>query len=622
MWIAFAALLAAMLAGSLVTLVAESPDRPGPSPWERLLLGIPLGLAAWAGLTLVLWSHLGPSNSASLLGLGLLLVPGVGLLVREFRRLAGAAERPPTARQIACWTVLPALLVAGLVLTRVGDRPEGLFFQGDGRIDLHLHMGFAMRMAEARTFPVDHPMMGGLPLRYHLFSDLAAAAALRLGFGPDGNFSLSELIAVLNFMDVALALSLVGLVGLLAFRHGLSPGASHLAVWLFLIGGGLGFMQHWPDLVLHPLQTLLDLQNPADRVEEWEILWTGLVRDFVLHARATLLGLTLGLAALVRYTASRPLQRADAAWAGVCLGLMPLSSFHAFLGTGLLLGGLWLLGPRRGSLPFWGAALPLLALQAPYLLSMRQGFVFIHYGWVSSRLDPWGLIRFWGLNLGAIFVLAALGLVLLRGDLRRLGLASLLAFAVPNVVVLTTGWTNIKVLHLWFLPCCILAAAMVEGLWRRGSGPARVLAVLLVILSLESGVLSVAFHVRNFVQLPPVETELARQARQILPRDCTTATFPDVNWTLPCFAGRPVYLGQSALSQGHGIEPEHRLEDLRALYGSPALAEFLARARAMKVSFIELQDVDPGFPVNRPLIEGLPLVLQVEGYRLYRIPEP
>jgi len=412
------------------------------------------------------------------------------------------------------------------------------------------------------------------------------------------------------------------LVGLLAFRHGLSPGASHLAVWLFLIGGGLGFLQHWPDLVLHPLQTLAGLQGPADRVEEWEILWTGLVRDFILHARATLLGLTLGLAALVRFTASRPLQRRDAALAGVCLGLMPLSSFHAFLGTGLVLVGLWLLGPRRGSLPFWGTALPLLALQAPYLLSMRQGFVFIHYGWVSSRLDPWGLVRFWGLNLGAIFFLGGLGLVLLRGDLRRLGLAGLLAFAVPNVVVLTTGWTNIKVLHLWFLPCCILAAALLERLWNRGGGPARGLTILVAVLSLASGVLSVAFHVRNFVQLPPVETELARQARRVLPRDSTTATFPDVNWTLPCFAGRPVYLGQSALSEGHGVEPEHRLEDLRGLYAVATLEELRAQARRMKVSFIELQDVDPGFAVNRPLIERLPLVLKVEGYRLYRIPQP
>jgi hypothetical protein len=481
-------------------------------------------------------------------------------------------------------------------------------------------MGFVIRMAEARVFPVDHPMMGGLPLRYHLFTDLVAAAALRLGYGPQGAFTLTDLIALLDFMDVALAVSLVGLVGLLAFRHGLSAGASHLAVWLFLLGGGLGFLLHWPDLVLHPLQTLLTLQDPPDRVEAWEILWTGMLRDFVLHARATLLGLTLGVAALVRFTATRPLQRADAVWAGVCLGLMPLASFHAFLGTGLLIGGLWLLGLRRGSLPFWLTAIPLLALQAPYLLSMRQGFVFINYGWVSSRLDPWGLFSFWVLNLGAPFCLALVALVVARGDLRRLGLASLAAFVVPNVVVLTTGWTNIKVLHLWFLPCCILAAAVVERLWKRGGLLPRLLASVLVLVSLTSGFMSLAFHVQHFVHIPQAEMEFARYARQAVPRDRTIATFPDVNWALPCFAGRAVYLGQTALSEGHGVEPGLRLQELRALYAAPTMDALVAQARKMGVACIELQDVDPGFPVNRPLIECLPLLVQVEGYRLYRIP--
>jgi hypothetical protein len=214
------------------------------------------------------------------------------------------------------WMAIPALTMMLLIGIRLFITAEGLLLQGDPKTDLPFHMALTGILAETSSFPIDHPFMSGLPLRYHIVADLVAAAAIRLnsasaGFAAMGSpeaISLGDLVAVFDVLDMVLAASLAGLVGLLAFRHGLSPVASHLAVWLFLLGGGLGFAFYWADLLRDPGQALASMHSPPDRLPEWGIVWTGMLRDFVVHVRATLLGLCLGVAALVRFTAGRRLE--------------------------------------------------------------------------------------------------------------------------------------------------------------------------------------------------------------------------------------------------------------------------------------------------------------------------
>jgi hypothetical protein len=72
------AILAAIVAGILLTSVGESKGQQSPGFWERALLGPPLGIAAWGLVTSALWASFGPSDDLSLLGLVFLL--GLGVL--------------------------------------------------------------------------------------------------------------------------------------------------------------------------------------------------------------------------------------------------------------------------------------------------------------------------------------------------------------------------------------------------------------------------------------------------------------------------------------------------------------------------------------------------------------
>ncbi len=626
----FLAILAAVLAGTLLTRLGESEDQQGPGPWERVLLGAPLGIAAWGGLTAVLWTAFGASNALSLLALAILA--GLGGLC--WARGGGSLQgRAPTGSQVLRWLVAPALTMVLLIGVRYLETADGLLFQGDPMTDMPVHLALAGRMAEAPGLPIDHPLLAGLPLRYHVIADLVAGASVRLNGvlaappAPSGipvPFSLGELVAVFNLLDMVLAVSLAGLVGLLAFRHGLSPAGSHLAVWLFLLGGGLGFAYYWPDVPLHLNQVLPGMYTPPDRIHDWEIVWTGMLRDFVLHARATLLGLCLGVAALVRYTASRPLSRGDAVGAGLCVGLLPFSQVHSFLGTVLCIVGLWILGRRSGSAPFWLVALGLVALQAPAMLSMRQGLLTVHLGWSSTRHDLVGLALFWGLNLGVLFFVPPLVALRQGADLRRLWLASLLPFIVANVLAFTATWNNVKIMHSWYLVACLLLAYGLEQLWNRqgllARGLSRGLALGLALLSVASGLTSLAWHSGRHANIPRSMLDYGRQVRRSIAWEETVATFPDVALVLPPYALRRVFLAQSGLSSDHGVDPAVRQEALRQLFNAATMDELVDRARTMGVALVELQPHDPGFPVNRKLIETFPLEVDGGDYRLYRIP--
>ncbi|NMA29381.1 MAG: hypothetical protein GX934_16620 [Burkholderiales bacterium] len=258
----------------------------------------------------------------------------------------------------------------------------------------------------------------------------------------------------------------------------------------------------------------------------------------------------------------------------------------------------------------------MLALQLPTLLTMCQGMVAIQLGWESPQHDVLGLLHFWTLNNGVLFFVPLLVAWRQGGDLRRLWLASLLPFALCNVLVFTVPWNNIKIMHSWFLVTCILTAAGLGDMWKTS----RLLALVLALLSVATGLVSLAWHSGTHATIPRQMLDYAVYARFSVPRDQAIATFPDVVMLLPPYSFRRVYLVQSGLSYAHGVHPDERIEALKRLYSAATLEDLVSQARKLGVAFVELQAHDPGFPVNRPLIESLPLEVDAGDMCLYRVP--
>jgi hypothetical protein len=99
--------------------------------------------------------------------------------------------------------------------------------------DWSFHLADTMSFAAADNFPPRSVQFAGHPLAYHYLPSLTAAAMVRLGMTPSGALTLHSFLG-----SVPIAL------GVYAFGRRLTRdrGVATLALALFLLGGGLGWV--------------------------------------------------------------------------------------------------------------------------------------------------------------------------------------------------------------------------------------------------------------------------------------------------------------------------------------------------------------------------------------------
>src|SRR5262249_42153466 len=112
--------------------------------------------------------------------------------------------------------------------------PDGMFA---GHINLWgdwpVHFGIVSSFVYGANFPPEHPRFAGHAFAYHYLADLTAAAQVTLGMDVGGALALHSYV-----------LCILVAIGLYAFARRITrnTGAATLAVVLFLLGGGLGWI--------------------------------------------------------------------------------------------------------------------------------------------------------------------------------------------------------------------------------------------------------------------------------------------------------------------------------------------------------------------------------------------
>jgi hypothetical protein len=550
------------------------------------------------------------------------------LLVRWSRR----QPWPLWALLAICWPFTLVVLARTYQLTAQGLLAGGSWSYADWAA----HLTYAGSFAYGHNFPPQFPVDPGHRLAYPFMIDLLAASLVPLGTSLTSALVLSSGLLALAF-PVVMYLAGVRLIA--------SRGAAALAVLVFTLSGGLGFVPVLQDVARSGLGALQHVNGLLTQNLDQNVQWLNPVLAWMLPQRSVLFGFSLALLVMALLwaalregesppTPTLPLRGGGSrrwvpfAFAGAVAGLTPLFHLHAY-GTVVALAAFWtLFSPRREWLAFFGLALP---LGTPAVLWMLGG------GAASIHPQVWWLadsgghhdspVLFWLRNTGLLIPAMAAAFAW-RGVLPprvALYLAPIwLWFVVPNFLVFQPwDWDNTKFFAYWALFGSLAVGALLVRLLRSGL-EGRVVAYALLLVLVLSGAVDLA---RSVAPSAPAAqftdaggVQVAAWARDHTAPGAVFLVAPAHNEPIPTLGGRRVVVGYAGWLWTYGLTDwGQRTEDAeRMLRGDPATPALL---RTYGVDYVVIGPQELGAVGANPAYfeQTARRVYSSGGYTVYRV---
>jgi hypothetical protein len=560
-----------------------------------------------------------------LLALGIVFLVAVAAVAKQMANvrgdLADARTRwlAPPRTPGHPWPVAAVLLVCGAWTVHFLHQayvytPSGLF-AGYVNIwaDWAAHLSFAGSFAYGQNFPPEYPVDPGHHLGYPFMIDFLAANLVPLG---------SRLTSALVLTSGLLGFAFPPVLYLVAQRFAGGRAAAVIAVFVFLLSGGLGFYYLLGDIQHSGLAALVHLPRDYTQNRDLNLQWLNPVLAYLVPQRSTLFGFSLALILLlVLWLAAR----GSSSWqpflfSGVVAGVMPVFHVHAY-GTVVALALFWALVTRR--VQWLGFFIPALVIAVPILLWMwppantsmcgggpsLRGYCF-EAGWLSY-LDwqhdaaiwfPRDVVWFWIKNT-SVFIPLLVAAHFLRGWIPT-GFPKWFApmwlwFLVPNVIVLQPwDWDNTKFFIFWALLGSIVVGGVLARMFQRGPGSAIVAAMLLVLLGL-SGALDGArasdFSVSAALFTDTRGLQVAEWVREHTSPKSVFVVADEHNSPIPTLAGRRVLVGYPGWLWTYGL-PDYvqKGEDEKRILNGDATAPDLVRKYGIDYVMIGPQEIPRG----------------------------
>jgi hypothetical protein len=516
---------------------------------------------------------------------------------------------------LAAWPFTLVLFAHAYTFT-----PQGLVAGNEGvYADWAAHLTYAGSFAYGRNFPPQFPIDPGHRLAYPFLVDLFAASLVPLG---------APLTSALVWTSSLLALALPAVLYGAGLRILGSRGAAALAVAVFTLSGGFGFVWFLEQLARSGPRVLVAPPQLYTQVYSQNLQWLNPVLAWLVPQRDSLFGFSL--AALVMgllWTASRT----RAGWvpfgfAGVVAGLTPLAHLHGY-GTEVALAAFWaLLNRRRQWLAYFLPAILLGAGPAIWMATAGAAQPHLQAFWLADsggfHQNP---LWFWLLNT-SLFIPAMVAAFCWRGTLpgalARHLVPIWLWFLVPNFIVFQPwAWDNTKFFSYWLLFGSLAVGALLARLFRRPP-TAALAAVLSLTLMLAGAVdldrtLNPALSAALFTDRGGIE--LAAWARSHTPATAVFAVAPDHNQPIPTLAGRRVVAGYGGWLWTYGLSDwaTRTADEVAMLHGTGPTEALVQR---FHVSYVVIgpQELAIGANVGYWQAHGR-LVYDRGGYAVYRV---
>jgi len=544
---------------------------------ERIAFGAVLG-AMGVALASFVASLIARDLTLWTVSAGLLVAIVLGIAGMFARRSQLAADwRDARRRWPQQWPLLVVVLVCGAWTVHFLHQawvytPAGLI-AGYVNIwgDWAAHLSFAGSFAYGHNFPPEFPIDPGHRLGYPFMIDFFAADLVPLG---------SSLTSALTATSGMLGLAFPAVLYLAALRFAGARTAAVIAVFVFVLSGGLGFALLVGDLLKGGVATLAHLPREYTLNRSLNFEWLNPVLAYLVPQRSTLFGFSLALVVLVVIWLAL---REKAGWpaflfAGVVAGAMPAFHVHAY-GTVVALSFFWMLFHRRAQ--WWWFFVPALVIGVPILLWILPaantsvcgdgagifGFC-IQAGWLTpgdwhrdgALLSTWNFIWFWIKNTSLLIPLIIAAHVLRRWfatDFPTWFAPMWLWFIVPNLIVLQPWpWDNTKFFIIWALLGSVLVGGVLAGMLRRGRVSVIAAAVMMVLLGL-SGALDLTrasdLSVNAVVFTDPDGLRVAQWAREHTSPTAVFVVADEHNSPISTLAGRRVLIGYPGWLWTYGL---------------------------------------------------------------------
>ncbi len=564
---------------------------------ERLAFGTVLGAMAVAAASFLL-SMLAHDVTATtvLFGLAVGLAVGAGAALAARDRLTA-----DVSDAIARWRAWPrsadhpwplaavVLVCAAWTLHFFSQaymyRPDGLY-AGYVNIwgDWAAHLSFAGSFAYGRNFPPQFPIDPGNHLGYPFMIDFLAANLVPLG---------SSLTSALVLTSSLLALAFPSVLYLASRRFAAGRAAAAIAVFVFLLSGGLGFVYLFGDIQRGGLGVLLHLPREYTLNRDLNFQWLNPVLAYLVPQRSTLFGFSLALIVLVLVwlAAREHLGWRPFLFAGVVAGAMPAFHVHAY-GTVVALCVFWaVLSRRREWLAFFVPALlvgvPLILWLLPPANNSACGTertlagYCIQLGWLT---DGTNWIWFWIKNTSVFIPLLLAAHLFQRWFPTRFGrwfAPMWFWFVVPNVIILQPwDWDNTKFFIFWALLGSVMVGGLLAGMFRHRPAGLAIASVMVVVLALSSA-LDLArasdSSVSSYLFVDAKGLKVADWVRQNTSPEAVFAVADEHNNPIPTLSGRKVLVGYPGWLWTYGLADfiQRGADERLILQGAPSTPELL-----------------------------------------------
>ncbi|MFI5283849.1 MAG: hypothetical protein ACHQ0J_12075 [Candidatus Dormibacterales bacterium] len=479
--------------------------------------------------------------------------------------------------------------------------------------DWAAHLSFASSFAYGHNFPPEYSIDPGHRLGYPFMADFFAADLVPLGV---------PLTAALVATSGLLGLAFPGVLYVAAERFARGRAAASIAVFVFLLSGGLGFAYFIGDLWHGGLAVLTHLPREYTLDRDLNYQWLNPVLAYLVPQRSTLFGFSLVLIVLMLiWTALRDGARwRPFVFAGLIAGAMPAFHVHAY-GTAVALSAFWALFARRRQwLGFFGPALviglPILVWLWPAANTSVCGTlpdVFgycIEPGWLSfldwshsgGLAALWGIPWFWIKNTSVLLpllVVAHLVRKWIPSDFARWFAPMWLWFVVPNVILLQPwDWDNTKFFVFWALLGSVMVGGLLAGMMKKGGVLAAVAAVMLLLLGF-SGALDLtrasdySVSANQFIDAGGLN--VAAWVRQNTSPTSVFAVADQHNNPIPTLTGRREVIGYSGWLWTYGL-PDYvqKGSDLKLILAGAPSAQQLVAEYGVDYVMIGPQEVQEG----------------------------
>jgi hypothetical protein len=628
----------------------------------RLAQGGPLGLVGFGLFGFVCAVLIGPTPLTLLISsLCLMLIACLLAGSRTLRKVRSelsfgwARARSIVSsprKQLIC--IVLAFAVMSSVMWQVFDR--AMFYRGGSMYtgiandygDLPFHLTVITRFAYAGNLPPEDPVYSGTRFTYPYLADFITAMLVRAGAGLRGAMLLESL---------ALALSLLWLLGKWSLELTQDRTAALISPLLVLLGSGLGFTMIFREArdTQRGLLSLIWMPIHDYTMNGEGLRWGDSLTFLLVTQRSMLLGLPMAIIIFRqwwKFSIREPVSNADSAsksaeaartrryidfsklgvdipmlGAGVIAGFLPVCHAHTFLAVMVVAGCLAIASRKwRGWASFFVPAILIGGSQAWSIshdsAAQFKSFFALNLGWENGNEN---FVWFWLKNTGA-FIPLIIFAVLKRGSkpllpkqLLRYYLPFLTCFLVPNIVKLAPWtWDNMKVLFYWYLASAPLVGLVLAWLWRAGRWRRALSALLLVSLVFSGSldVLRVITRGDSYQIFSPQQLAFAELIKQDTPLNALIlhAPVPDD----PVFlTGRRSFMGYPGHIWTRGIDYIPRSNDIQHIYEGGLNARDLIARYNIQYAVVSPQERNL-MKVDDAFFDEFGKVAEVGEYRLYR----